>query len=328
MLLPCVTNSRFAAKVIAAAPSGAGNGAGGSAAAPEMVCIADEAGRLRVAGCSEQERGWVPRRELESWLCLMHEVGLLRVPLLFGRAYGSITLSEGGAVATKNAVSTVRTAASMVVMRSGRHFVQFTVLEGTLIMLGVIRPGWDVEEGMRAHLVDGHCFNHTGDGRRYPGNHDWKGKQPAEQGDRIGMLLDLDQGSMTVWKNDVKLGVMMAEGLSGPLCWAILLYRQGTSARIESAPLPNAVAQRSCPNCVSECVIMYRSSLLVYSRDNAPMPVITYSHSHSFLYMLPFARITVCRFQGFISAVSPQYFRNLSRNLWHTIVLLPFFWHP
>ena len=27
-----------------------------------------------------------------------------------------------------------------------------------------------------------------------------------EQGDRIGMLLDLDQGSMTVWKNDVKLG--------------------------------------------------------------------------------------------------------------------------
>ena len=40
------------------------------------------------------------------------------------------------------------------------------------------------------------------------------------------MLLDLDQGSMTVWKNDVKLGVM-AEGLSGPLCWAVSLYQQG-----------------------------------------------------------------------------------------------------
>ena len=97
--------------------------------APEMLSIPEEAARLRVAGCSEQERGWVPRRELESWLCLMHEVGLLRVPLLFGRAYGSITLSEGGAVATKNAVSTVRTAASMVVMRSGRHFVQIMVIE-------------------------------------------------------------------------------------------------------------------------------------------------------------------------------------------------------
>ena len=41
-----------------------------------------------------------------------------------------------------------------------------------------------------------------------------------EQGDRIGMLLDLDQGSMTVWKNGVKLGVMQAGGLRGPLCWA------------------------------------------------------------------------------------------------------------
>ena len=52
------------------------------------------------------------------------------------------------------------------------------------------------------------------------------------------MLLDLDQGSMTVWKNDEKLGVMVAEGLSGPLCWAISLYmyRPVSSARIESAP--------------------------------------------------------------------------------------------
>ena len=53
-------------------------------------------------------------------------------------------------------------------------------------------------------------------------------------GNRIGMLLDLDQGSMTVWKNDEKLGVMQAEGLSGPLCWAVSMLR--ASARIESAP--------------------------------------------------------------------------------------------
>ena len=50
-----LTNSRFAAKIIATA---IGDG-GVAAAAPEMLCIADEAGRLWVAGCSEQERGWV-----------------------------------------------------------------------------------------------------------------------------------------------------------------------------------------------------------------------------------------------------------------------------
>ena len=62
--------------------------------------------------------------------------------------------------------------------------------------------------------------------------------QPAEeQGDRIGMLLDLDQGSMTVWKNYVRLGMIQAEGLSGPLCWAVLVYH-GDNARIEAGPLP------------------------------------------------------------------------------------------
>ena len=92
---------------------------------------------------------------------------------------------------------------------------------------------------MHAFREDGHCFYNTGDGSRCPGYSDWEGMQPArEQGDRIGMLLDLDQGSMTVWKNDEKLGVMVAEGLSGPLCWAVEMYYHGNSARIESAPAP------------------------------------------------------------------------------------------
>ena len=42
-----------------------------------------------------------------------------------------------------------------------------------------------------------------------------------QQGDCIGLLLDLDQGSMIVWENDEKPGVMVAERLSGSFCWAI-----------------------------------------------------------------------------------------------------------
>ena len=105
--------------------------------------------------------------------------------------------------------------------------MQFTVMEGDYIFFGVIRPGcWDVEGGVNAPAVDGRCFDNTYYGRRHPGNHNWEGSQPARgqgdsQGDSIGMLLDLDQGSMTVWKNGIKLGVMVAEGLSGPYCWAV-----------------------------------------------------------------------------------------------------------
>ena len=85
--------SRFAAKVIPA-PS-VGGVRETAAAAPEMLSIPEEAARLWVAECSEQERGWAPRVELESLLGLMHVVALLRAPLLFGRAHGSVTLSEG-----------------------------------------------------------------------------------------------------------------------------------------------------------------------------------------------------------------------------------------
>ena len=67
------------------------------------------------------------------------------------------------------------------------------------MIFGVIRPGWDVEGEADAPAADGHCFYRTGSGERHPGYSSWEGMQAAtEQGDRIGMLLDLDQGSMTI----------------------------------------------------------------------------------------------------------------------------------
>ena len=171
-------------------------------------------------------------------------------PLLFGRAHADLTLStEGGAVATSNAADgTWRAAASTMAMQSGRHFAQFTVLERRLMCFGVIRPGWDVEGGAGgvdedSEEVDGHCFYYTYTGTRFPDNSNWEGRQPAKPGDRIGMLLELDQGSMTVWKNGVKLRVTQAEGLSGPLCWAVSLGMAGNSARIESALAPASLTE-------------------------------------------------------------------------------------
>jgi hypothetical protein len=127
-------------------------------------------------------------------------------------------------------------------MRAGRHYVQFTVVSGDSMFFGVIQPGWDVEGGTSAVTVDGHCFYNTGYGFRYPDMHSWEGMQTAnEEGDRIGLLLDLDQGSMTVYKNDERLGVM-ATGLSGEYSWAVALHVQGAGARIEAAPAPAAPA--------------------------------------------------------------------------------------
>ena len=244
-----LTCPRFAAKVIKT-PSVTGGG-DGPAAAAEMLSIPAEAARLWVAGCSEQERGWVPRRQLESWLSLMHELGALRLPLAFGRAHGSITLSEDGALATREGfhismdnyrdTGYYRSAASNVVMRSGRHFAQLTMVAGGSTKIGVQRPGWDVEGGSDPHTEDGTCFYDSATGGCYSSGwyENWAGRQRATAtGDRIGMLLDLDQGSMSVWKNGERLGVMQKRGLTGPLCWAVVVSDRDVRIEIESAAVP------------------------------------------------------------------------------------------
>ena len=91
-------------------------------------------------------------------------------------------------MATKNAAAySWRAAASKATMRAGRHFAQLTMVEGNQMVFGVIRVGWDVENGANAYHADyaqanGHCI-------------EWEGMQPAQEGDRIGMLLGLDQAA-------------------------------------------------------------------------------------------------------------------------------------
>ena len=47
---------------------------------------------------------------------------------------------------------------------------------------------------------------------------DWEGMDDSESDDTIGMLLNLDEGTLKVYKNGRRLGVMK-DGLSGPYCW-------------------------------------------------------------------------------------------------------------
>jgi hypothetical protein len=237
---------RFATKCIAApasshrtTASGGTAAAAATAGAPDLWSLVEEAACRWIADCTDQERGWAPRRGRESWLGLMWEVQSLRRGAVFGRSHEWITLSEGGSRATKELYGW-RTAASKAVMRAGCHYYQFTMASGDMFF-GVIRPGWEVEGGRDAQKVDGHCFYYTYNGHCYPGvpGRGWEGMQTAhEEGDRIGMLLDLDQGSMTVYKNDERLGVMAAGLSGGEYSWAVSMCIPGNSARIESAEAP------------------------------------------------------------------------------------------
>ena len=53
----------------------------------------------------------------------------------------------------------------------------------------------------------------------------------------VGMLLDLNEGTLTAYMNDRQLGVMKNR-LSGEYCWFTLFYGRGSSVSIERGALP------------------------------------------------------------------------------------------
>ena len=221
----------------------------------EMWSIVEEVARRWLNNCSEQERGWVPRRGGESWLSLMREVELLRCPPVFTRAHPSYSVTQCGTLVKLRVDNTDehwRAAATAPVLRAGRHCAQFTVVDGDSMHFGVIRPNWDVVEdadasGQDAAAVEGHCFYNSFTGFLLPGYRRWQNEAGADsvshyanKGDCIGLVLDLDQGSMDVYKNGMRLGVMVAGGLIGEYCWAVSLgSEQGDSARISPMALPS-----------------------------------------------------------------------------------------
>ena len=57
----------------------------------------------------------------------------------------------------------------------------------------------------------------------------WEGMEETEEVSfKIGMVLDLDEGTLDVYKNDRRLGTMMS-GLVGEYCWAIIKISDGQS---------------------------------------------------------------------------------------------------
>ena len=226
----------------------------------ELACLsrqfrrlALEAARRRLTACAAEERAWV-RSQYElggaALVRALHDVELLRAPPTFTLAHPSVTLSDAGKTASRDAApghlhawtSSPRPACCGAVMHSGCHSVQFTMVRGTDLMAGVVTAGWDVASLCLAHSVAGHCFFWAANGRCYPWGDprgkDW-GASGAEESDRITLLLDCDAGSLSVSKNDVALGVMEPCELrdQGGYRWAVALPL-GVCVHIDAAPEP------------------------------------------------------------------------------------------
>ena len=169
-----------------------------------------------------------------------------------GDDYGALDHRSGGVW-----VGTYDYVTSAAVMRDGGHYyAAFTPLDGGEwrdMLFGVTRPSsrpdgrrcihWGQLAGdvvLQEFVEDGSCFFRTGWG---PGRDDRVGWSPDRRRLRhdgtetVGLLLDLDAGTMTAYLNGRLLGVV-ATGLTGEYTWAVSLdqgYDTGV-VRVEVGP--------------------------------------------------------------------------------------------
>ena len=153
-----------------------------------------------------------------------------------------IALSGEGLVATRTVVDTYNfhlvTGGSP--MTEGRHYWGMELTAGNWdvgVMVGAVRPGMEHDKGHSltndAYFIKGVSGTLWGNGKTAA---DMQG--PFAQGDRIGVLLDLDAGWMRLYHNGELCGPGFTEGVTGPLVAAA----QVTDAGQQLTVLPGAVA--------------------------------------------------------------------------------------
>jgi hypothetical protein len=114
--------------------------------------------------------------------------------------------------------------------------------ENVRIAIGVSRPNLDpvgdygFKDCTNGWFVNAHSGGLFGNGK-YNGKEGDDEVGPYKQGDRVGVLLDLDNGSLRFFKNGVQHGPGYAAGsVTGPVVAAVQLYYKDASVRM----LPNA----------------------------------------------------------------------------------------
>eukprot|EP01046_Picozoa_sp_COSAG06_P038244 COSAG06_NODE_4397_length_4298_cov_111.854727_1_plen_193_part_00 len=143
-------------------------------------------------------------------------------------------------------------------MAEGAHYVEMTLLKqgSASAYMGVVGQGFDAAGGGEAYGSAEGWLLRTGGGHlvHAGGYSNWEGRPQRDeinQGDVVGLLLDVGQRTLSVYLNGARRGVMVAPGmkngsgeavapLAGPLRWAVDVY-SGASVRIERKAAPGPV---------------------------------------------------------------------------------------
>jgi len=192
-----------------------------------------------------------------------HYLQLMRGPLTFDQLIGGAKYVNSGDKSCVTSGNSWGTAISNNILRTGKHYVTFEVhCSMVAAHLGVMRPGKPTSNASgtplrqrffqhfsRTHESNNNkvhcCMCNAHNGKCYTSDWElgttsiietWEGMENMSSGDEIGMLLDLDEGALTVYKNGRRLGVMK-RGLAGPYCWVAHTY-EGVQVTIKRGTIP------------------------------------------------------------------------------------------
>jgi hypothetical protein len=151
-------------------------------------------------------------------------------------------LGEGGAVATQTTNNTYTLTTTGVELTEGKHYWEVELLSESMggNLIGISSPNLDpTGRYFNRECTDGWFI------LAFSGSLFGNGKQADNeagtynQGDRVGVLLDLDNGSLRFFKNGVQHGPGYAAGsVTGPVVAAVQMRFKDASLRL----LPNAEA--------------------------------------------------------------------------------------
>ena len=212
---------------------------------------------------TEEQLAALPRYDGESSLADYHYLQLMREHLTFDQlSRGAEYVNEEDKTCVKS-IHDWGTAFSNNILRAGKHYASFVIEGFGSVLVGVMRPGQANENAdgfplmgtfyqnfsqnicHDEHTSNAHCCMYSAantdcwtsswDGSRISGSV-WDGMEGMGSRDKIGLLLDLNEGTLTVYKNGRKLGVMKS-GLAGEYCWVASMY-EGNGVSIKRGTIP------------------------------------------------------------------------------------------
>jgi len=204
---------------------------------------------------TEDELAILPYYNGKNSLTDYHYLQFMRGPLTFDQlGVGAEYVDSEDKSCVRYSGGYWGTAFSNNILRVGKHYATFIAynnsFDGVLdARMGVMRPGQANQDARYGTPISNgfyQNFSQVGNGEHNNNNNiqccmynvstgfcytsDWESDRPAivtwdgsehvYSGDELGMLLNLDEGTLSIYKNGRKLGVA-TRGLAGPYCWVV-----------------------------------------------------------------------------------------------------------